>query len=630
MASGFLMFDDSDIPASKFFRIERIDKGVFRLERIEEGVPVGPSSPPEKPKVEAAAPAPAKVEPPSPAEVKVEVPKKEPKVEVEPPKAESPPPKVEAPKVEAPKDEAPKVDATKIEAPKVEAPKVEAPKVEEPKVEAPKVEAPKAEAPKVEAPKVEAPKVEAPPSPAPPPPPRAAAPPPESETDIKDDAAKRVLELYKKQQQEAAATKAAAKPTAPPPAPVPVPPKVVPEIVKAAPPSAEESKSMENTGRWAMIAASVGVAGWLLTSATRSSMEDASSAPTPAAPAPTPTKPAVRSPSPTSSPPVAASTPPPAVVNAAAPQKTTSTDSQRDVLKDMSMAELRALARSLGLRGDTKTEIINAIIGASAAPPKPAPVVSQALKTPSPPKVTPTVAAFVPPVKAAKPTTADEDELFDALNAKTIAELRMMAREKGVRGDTKKELIQELLKASLSGPVPPPVVKKAVPNPATVPVTNGAAATKKPPSTVAAEPEKTTPSYTPAGPPSKADQGFNADIALKSMAELRSMARARGLRGDTRKELETALMKYQEQHHSSPNPAPTPTPPPKSYTNGAVKTVPKVSAPPPVPAKVGGSLNEAEVERLMEKTMGELRAMARERGVRGDTKKELIDILART
>ncbi|CAI5991173.1 unnamed protein product [Closterium sp. NIES-64] len=134
-------------------------------------------------------------------------------------------------------------------------------------------------------------------------------------------------------------------------------------------------------------------------------------------------------------------------------------------------------------------------------------------------------------VRAAAKT--EDDPAAKALQAKSLGELRAMAREKGLRGDTKAELVKLLLQTqpSSSSPVHPSAVippRESTHRPTTL--------------------APTAASSTASGVSGSKGGGkggkAEAAKALEAMstAQLRAMAREKGLRGDTRAELINLLV----------------------------------------------------------------------------------------
>ncbi|CAI6005311.1 unnamed protein product [Closterium sp. NIES-64] len=134
-------------------------------------------------------------------------------------------------------------------------------------------------------------------------------------------------------------------------------------------------------------------------------------------------------------------------------------------------------------------------------------------------------------VRAAAKT--EDDPAAKALQAKSLGELRAMAREKGLRGDTKAELVKLLLQTqpSSSSPVYPSAVippRESTHRPTTL--------------------APTAASSTASGVSGSKGGGkggkAEAAKALEAMstAQLRAMAREKGLRGDTRAELINLLV----------------------------------------------------------------------------------------
>ncbi|CAI5964350.1 unnamed protein product [Closterium sp. NIES-64] len=126
---------------------------------------------------------------------------------------------------------------------------------------------------------------------------------------------------------------------------------------------------------------------------------------------------------------------------------------------------------------------------------------------PAPPAPAAPRAAAAPPARAAAPAAGGVAGGASGLEGKSLGELRALARQRGVRGDTKAELIKALSTA--------PAAAAAAPA-AAAPAGNGAA---------------------------KATPIAASSLANKSLGELRALARQRGVRGDTKAELISLLSK---------------------------------------------------------------------------------------
>ncbi|GJP49416.1 hypothetical protein CLOM_g8624 [Closterium sp. NIES-68] len=158
-----------------------------------------------------------------------------------------------------------------------------------------------------------------------------------------------------------------------------------------------------------------------------------------------------------------------------------------------------------------------------------------------------------------------DDPAAKALQAKSLGELRAMAREKGLRGDTKAELVMLLLQAqpSRASPVQPSeVIPPAEP-------------THRP---TAVAPAASTSSSAGGTTSGKGGKGGLAEAAkaleAMSTAQLRAMAREKGLRGDTRAELIKLLVAALSPSAAAPtkpatNPSVMPRPPPPSASPAA-------------------------------------------------------------
>eukprot|EP00245_Coleochaete_scutata_P001015 TRINITY_DN11240_c0_g3_i1.p1 TRINITY_DN11240_c0_g3~~TRINITY_DN11240_c0_g3_i1.p1 ORF type:complete len:563 (+),score=119.31 TRINITY_DN11240_c0_g3_i1:324-2012(+) len=110
-----------------------------------------------------------------------------------------------------------------------------------------------------------------------------------------------------------------------------------------------------------------------------------------------------------------------------------------------------------------------------------------------------------------------------------------------------------------------------------------------------------------------------------SMAELRALGRERGVRGDTRAEL-VELLISPLRVTSNTNGAASSAKAKQKSTNGAAS---HTEAPPPPPPPPPPETEESRMKALSQKSMLELRTLAKAQGLRGDTKKELVQLLAR-
>eukprot|EP00270_Netrium_digitus_P007316 TRINITY_DN2138_c0_g1_i7.p1 TRINITY_DN2138_c0_g1~~TRINITY_DN2138_c0_g1_i7.p1 ORF type:complete len:490 (+),score=136.86 TRINITY_DN2138_c0_g1_i7:105-1574(+) len=220
---------------------------------------------------------------------------------------------------------------------------------------------------------------------------------------------------------------------------------------------------------------------------------------------------------PTSAPAAAAAA---AVAVAPAPTAPKGAVSDEQWMKELmrkSIAELRQIAKSKGLRGDTKTELVKLLLSTSA--------------TPAPP--TPAAASTPPPVSAAAPITPpsspplSQEETKKLLQSLSVGQLRYLTQERGLRGDTKAELVKLLL----DGPPLSMYVVSAIP-----------AAPRPLPVTTVAEPPRAAPAVVQ--PPAKeGPSSYEKLLLTKPLAELRAIAKQKGLRGDTKAELVQLLVK---------------------------------------------------------------------------------------
>ncbi|CAI6003194.1 unnamed protein product [Closterium sp. NIES-65] len=237
------------------------------------------------------------------------------------------------------------------------------------------------------------------------------------------------------------------------------------------------------------------------------------------------------------------------------------------LLQSKTLGELRALASAKGLRGDTKAEIIKLLLSVGGVTPAPAaPAISFSAEALSP----------------VVPNTQSISDYQRRLQTKPMSKLRAVARMRGVSGTTRAELVAGLLAYH-----------------------GGASA---------------------AGAPASAVQGFAQDkpeivgqLESLALSELRALAKARGVRGDTRKELIKLLT----------GPAAPKAAAPASYTNGsAVASSSSSSYTPSYSAPASSSapaLPSASI--LATKSLAQLRAIAAQRGIRGNTKQELVKAL---
>eukprot|EP00270_Netrium_digitus_P018884 TRINITY_DN727_c0_g3_i4.p1 TRINITY_DN727_c0_g3~~TRINITY_DN727_c0_g3_i4.p1 ORF type:complete len:624 (+),score=230.45 TRINITY_DN727_c0_g3_i4:35-1873(+) len=180
--------------------------------------------------------------------------------------------------------------------------------------------------------------------------------------------------------------------------------------------------------------------------------------------------------------------PPPPTVEAAAPAAAAPA-APVSLLKNKSLSQLRAMARLKGLVATSKPELIHLLSAkeAKSAPPS-------AAAAPSPP---PASAAASSTNGAAKSTSLSLEEL----EGKSMAQLRALAKEKGLRGDTRAEIIKLLLDLSASSSPAPPA------KPVSAPVT-------PPPAAAATAPPRLSQAVI---------------LQSKSLAQLRAMATQKGL-----------------------------------------------------------------------------------------------------
>ncbi|CAI5944978.1 unnamed protein product [Closterium sp. NIES-64] len=278
-------------------------------------------------------------------------------------------------------------------------------------------------------------------------------------------------------------------------------------------------------------------------------------------------------------------------------------------LQRKSMAELRALAKARGLRGDTKAELVEQLLLSGAAslaysaPPQP----------PAPPAVVP----------------GGADAMTQLLEKMPLPQLRELARERGSRSSTRADILRDLrlIMAGQPLPKPPPPPAPVIPPPSPSPA--------PPASPPAAAQGVSAPARAP--PTAAAGAGGGAGAREKELlglglAELRQRARAQGVRGDTKAQIVAALLAQQA---ATPVKAKPPSPQPAapavaaSPAPAAAKPAPKPAAVKPAAGGEKAAGEKGEVERALEAMdMGELRYLARERGLKGDTKDELVKALA--
>ncbi|CAI5964352.1 unnamed protein product [Closterium sp. NIES-64] len=218
-------------------------------------------------------------------------------------------------------------------------------------------------------------------------------------------------------------------------------------------------------------------------------------------------------------------------------------------LQGRSLEQLRAMARQKGIVGSNKAQLNCrphwvSLSGASAATP---------------------AASYS---RAAAAVSGDEA----LLQSKTLGELRALASAKGLRGDTKAEIIKLLL--SVGGVTPAPAA---------------------PAISFSAE------ALSPVVPNTQSISDYQRRLQTKPMSKLRAVARMRGVSGTTRAELVAGLLAY----HGGASAAGAPA----SAVQGFAQDKPEI------------------VGQLESLALSELRALAKARGVRGDTRKELIKLL---
>ncbi|CAI5537350.1 unnamed protein product [Closterium sp. Naga37s-1] len=264
---------------------------------------------------------------------------------------------------------------------------------------------------------------------------------------------------------------------------------------------------------------------------------------------------------------------PAAPVSAAAPSAAqgASQSAQARQLEAMPLGQLRAMARSRGIFGSTKAEIVAALLAASGAPAA-APAAPAAAPPPAP------AAQYSAAPSAAAPA-GNSSALARQLESMPLGQLRAMARQKGLRGNTKDELIGALLGTtsrsssaaapSASSPPPAPAAPSA---PAPASASAPAAAGVNP-------------------------QALSRQLQARPLSALRAMATAKGI---------------------------TPAVSSKDQLVRALVAAATATAAGVTEVRAAASVRAAE---LQGRPLAELRAMARQRGLRGDTKAELVKLL---
>ncbi|CAI5955265.1 unnamed protein product [Closterium sp. NIES-64] len=204
-------------------------------------------------------------------------------------------------------------------------------------------------------------------------------------------------------------------------------------------------------------------------------------------------------------------------------------------LESMPMGQLRAMARQKGLRGNTKDELISALLGTSSRPSSyKVPIAAPSASSPPPAPAAPSAPAPAPASPSAPAAAAvNPQALSRQLQARPLSALRAMASAKGISPavSSKDQLVRALIAAATA-------------TAAGVTEVRAAASVR------------------------------SAELQARPLSELRAMARQRGLRGDTKAE----LVKLLTASDPTPNFASTPTTPPRSATATATATATAAAA----------------------------------------------------
>ncbi|CAI5501143.1 unnamed protein product [Closterium sp. Naga37s-1] len=236
-------------------------------------------------------------------------------------------------------------------------------------------------------------------------------------------------------------------------------------------------------------------------------------------------------------------------------------------LEAMPMAQLRAQARSKGVYGGSKAEIVAALLAAGAAP---------AAAASSAPAYSNGAVASAPAAAAPVVAVPSSSDLARQLQTKPLAVLRALARQKGLRGNTKEELVAALVSAAapaVASPAPAASPAAAAPSPAASPAAAAPAAVN-----VSA-------------------QALARQLQTRPLSALRAMASAKGITGAAA---------------------------PKDQLIRALVAAATATAANVTEVKAAASVRASE---LQSKPLSELRTIARARGIRGDTKAELVKLL---
>ncbi|CAI5472104.1 unnamed protein product [Closterium sp. Yama58-4] len=242
-------------------------------------------------------------------------------------------------------------------------------------------------------------------------------------------------------------------------------------------------------------------------------------------------------------------------------------------LEAMPMAQLRAQARSRGIYGGSKAEIVAALLAAGAAP---------AGAASSAPAYSNGAVASAPAAAAPVAAVPSSSDLARQLQTKPLAVLRALARQKGLRGNTKEELVAALVSAAAP----------AAASPAPVASPAAAATATSAPSSPAASPAAAAPVTVNASA-----QALARQLQTRPLSALRAMANAKGISGAAA---------------------------PKDQLIRALVAAATATAANVTEVKAAASVRASE---LQSKPLSELRTIARARGIRGDTKAELVKLL---
>ncbi|CAI5983550.1 unnamed protein product [Closterium sp. NIES-65] len=182
-------------------------------------------------------------------------------------------------------------------------------------------------------------------------------------------------------------------------------------------------------------------------------------------------------------------------------------------LESKSIADLRALAKERGLRGDTRAELITLLTSTGNVSASSASAVSAPASTPA---------------SASAAGAAGQQQRQRQLDVLPLAQLRAMARSRGLNASgSKAQLVKDLLIAELGSAPSAPSPSASAPR-----------VSAPPPATPAPRSASASPSAPAPASPSKT---WKSQLQAQPLSALRALARERGLRGDTRAELITVL-----------------------------------------------------------------------------------------